>query len=1030
MLIQKQTSNSIKKIRIMRNFHKIILPFFTLVFALSISGAFAQSAEQPAKKTSAFNQYFYMNGSLGYSTFWGDISSENSTTEIGAKVNFFENPRWAGSFSLGYQFSPIFGTRFNMLSSRTRSERSTQLYEGQYTDFSAQLTVDFTNIFRDNYDAKFNLYGFAGAGFMTHSANIFKANSSQIYTTIYNGTDYSNYKNTPFIFPFGFGAKYAVTENFDLTLETTLHYSNTDDLDRMGNDGLTKMDGVKYTALGLTYKFVEGTGGNFITKKSDGLFEPFFFAAWDLGFANFFGDIYSDNILGSENKFAWGIKAGYQFNPVLGFRLGVANGLLESQSDLYKFRGVFSDISAQLTVDFVNLFSDNYDPRFNLYGFVGVGRTYLEDGVYNVVFGTPVYAGAKPHFYSFPAGLGMSYGLNENIDLTFETSTRYTFDDLLENTTGGNMMFVNDRYQFTSIGLAYKFVGASAISFGGTNKMIKNAGMIVYKVTPAVLQEKGGKVPYEVSVTIPENYFARNAAINVAPVLKYGDKELALKSQTFVGEKVAADGQMVPYSTGGTYTFSGEFDFVPEMAASTVEVNPVVYIPKTGMENAYKNLTAAQFKIADGIIHTEDFAGGNEVSLLADNAYELETIITNSAKLYFPKNLYSYNNNFGLNKTDNVAAAREDLNKSLAKGLAIKNIAINAYASPEGEETFNANLSANRAKVGESYVRSEFQKLVKAKGSLINIKDLKNVSFKAIGNGPDWDGFMTALESSSIAEKSTILNVVKSASAANKEEEIRNMILIYPELENLLSTLRRAEIVVNSYKFKRTAEEIAALATTNPSALSYNELLYAATLTEDSEVQADIYKSAANLFATNWEAQTNYAYAETMNGNYSNALTALEKANELSPNNGIILNNMGVVHAKQGQWDKAKKCFTNAQGLGVNENYNLGVVAIQFGEYTKALELFGSKKCDVNVGLAQLMLKKYEAAKANLDCAEETCKTNYLLAVVGARTGNDAEVFAGLKKAFAINPKLKGKALNDREFLNYFNNDEFLSLVK
>lgn len=806
----------------MRNFHKIILTLFTLIFALSISVTNAQDTEQPSKKTTAFEQYFYLNGNLGIVTFYGDIAD---------KKDLLADPKFGFGLNLGYQFTPILGTRFNLTNGQTKSTLDHLFYDGSFTDFSAQLTVDISNLLFKNNDTKFNLYGFGGAGVIMYSGNsrVPIPGNSSFATGDFNGT--------AMVFPAGLGAKYALTENLDLTFEASFHYSSTDKLEE-------------------------------------------------------------------ANAADWG----------------------------------------------------------------------LEESFYKM-----------------------------------------------------------DAVKYASLGLTYKFVGAASSVLGGSGvgKMIRNHETVTYKVTPEVLQEKGGKVPYEVSVTFPENYFGRGAAVKLAPVLKYGDQELALATQFFVGEKVVGvDGQMVPYLTGGTYTFSGEFDFILEMASSTVVVTPVVYAPKSGVEPTFKNLAAAQVKIADGIIHTEDFAGGNEESLLATSGYELETIVSKTSNLFFPKNLFSYNKRTGLNKTEEATAARAAVNSFLAQGWEIKNITVNAYASPEGEETLNTSLSENRARVGDKYIHNELNKLINAKDSKINMENCSGVDFTVVSNGPDWDGFMAALEVSNIAEKSTILNVIKSAAPAEKEGEIKNMILIYPELENILSPLRRAEISVNCYEPKRTSEEIAAFATTKPKELSIQELLYAATLTEDVETQAAIYKTATELFADCWKAKTNYAYTEILNGNFSNALTYLEKANTLAPNNATILNNMGVIHAKQGQWAKAKKCFTNAQNLGASENYNLGVVAIQFGEYDKALKLFGSKKCDVNVGLAQLMIGKYEAAKANLSCAEETCKTNYLLAIVGARTSNDAEVFANLKKAFDINPKLKGKALNDREFVQYFDNGKFLSLVK
>ncbi|MCD6090551.1 MAG: tetratricopeptide repeat protein [Bacteroidales bacterium] len=807
----------------MRNFHKIILTLFTLVFALSVSTAKAQDTEQTAKKRTVFQQHLYVNGNLGINTLWGDITD---------KKDLLLEPEFGFGLNVGYQYSPIIGARLNMTSGKTKSTLDHLLYDGGFTDLSAQLTVDLTNLLYKDNNNKLNLYGFGGFGIMFYNGDAVIPMGYDNYA-VFPGS----YKSTAMVFPAGLGFKYNVTENLDVTVEGSFHYSSTDKLEGMSGED--------------------------------------------------------------------------------------ANG--------------------------------------------------------------------KQPFYTM------------------------------------------DAVKYASVGLTYKFVGASAIGIlggSGASKMIRNHETVSYKVTPAILQEKGNKVPYEVSVTFPANYFGQLAAVKVAPVLKYGDQEFALASQVFIGEKVIAKGQKVPYLTGGTYTFKGEFDYTPEMANSTVVVTPVIFTPKDNVTADFKNLGLDQIKLADGIIHTENFAGGNEEVLMADAGYKEVSIVNKSAKLFFPKNLFTYNKRSGLNNTETATAARNAVNSFLAQGWEIKNITINAYASPEGEESFNASLSENRAKVADKYIHTELLGLIKAKDSKIKMKDCSGVNFSVTGNGPDWNGFMIALESSSIAGKSTILNVIKSAAPSKKEEEIRNMILMYPELEKILSPLRRAKIVVNASEPKRSNEEIAALAITSPKDLTLEELLFAATLTNDKGAQAGIYKTAVDLFSNSYEANTNFATSEIQKGNLSNALTYLQKANTLSPNNPTVLNDMGVIYAKQGDWEKAKKYFTNAKNLGANENYNLGVVAIQYGEYDNALSLFGSRKCDVNVGLAQLMTGKYESAKANLSCAVETCKTNYLLAVVGARTEKDAEVFASLKKAFAINPKLKGSALNDREFIRYFENAEFLALIK
>ncbi|MCK5775142.1 MAG: tetratricopeptide repeat protein, partial [Bacteroidales bacterium] len=280
-------------------------------------------------------------------------------------------------------------------------------------------------------------------------------------------------------------------------------------------------------------------------------------------------------------------------------------------------------------------------------------------------------------------------------------------------------------------------------------------------------------------------------------------------------------------------------------------------------------------------------------------------------------------------------------------------------------------------------------------------------------------------------DKNTMINVIKSAAPEKKEEEIRNMILIYPELEDdILSPLRRAEITANCYEPKRSAEEISQMATTDPQKLTEEELLYAATLTEDDEAKAAIYKSAIKKDGNSWVAQNNAAAIDINEGSYGAALDHLDKANTISPNNPSVLNNYGVVYAKQGNWDKAEENFNASKSAGGNNNYNLGVIAIHKGEYENALKLFGSTKCDFNVALAHMMLKQYDKANDNLKCANENCKTNYLQAVIGARQGKKDVVITHLKKALEINPKLKARAANDREFIKCHSHEDFMNIIK
>ena len=201
---------------------------------------------------------------------------------------------------------------------------------------------------------------------------------------------------------------------------------------------------------------------------------------------------------------------------------------------------------------------------------------------------------------------------------------------------------------------------------------------------------------------------------------------------------------------------------------------------------------------------------------------------------------------------------------------------INGWASPEGEETFNQGLSEHRAETAEKNVMKKLTKAAK-ENEFIEDQQFEEIDIIMTANGPDWNGFMQAVEASDIKDKAAIINVINSASQDKREEEIRNMILIYPELEKeILPTLRRAEINVFTFEYKRPAEEIAEMSVTAPAELTLAELLYAATLTEDLETKRVIYTNVLELYPKCHRAMTNLAAVELADGNMDEAKALLK----------------------------------------------------------------------------------------------------------------------------------------------------------
>ena len=75
-------------------------------------------------------------------------------------------------------------------------------------------------------------------------------------------------------------------------------------------------------------------------------------------------------------------------------------------------------------------------------------------------------------------------------------------------------------------------------------------------------------------------------------------------------------------------------------------------------------------------------------------------------------------------------------------------------------------------------------------------KDAKNYEFNAKGNGPDWNLFVELVQNSNLADKDAIINNINKSS--DREQTIKEMIAIYPELENeILPLIRRAEVYID-----------------------------------------------------------------------------------------------------------------------------------------------------------------------------------------------------------------------------------------
>ena len=745
------------------------------------------------------------------------------------------------------------------------------------------------------------------------------------------------------------------------------------------------------------------------------------------GISQSYGDILSGswhgNMLGKDDiEFGFGARLGKHISPVFGiygsYIYAPLSGVSGKDTKNLYFETKLSDMILGTTVSFSNLFG-GYKPRLiNIYGTTGIGFVNFDAQAYDIATDLPVNEGYPGTTETMiPTGGGVDIRINNRWDINLETTIRWFDSDKLDGYISGQK---NDAYFFTSAGVGY--------SFWRTKKGPK----MQIETEPSMLALHGDSIPIEIKGTFPDAY-NKNAVVDFTPVLKYGTQTKQLETLYFQGEEVPEEykkpGAVVIPSTGGTFTYKTYVKYEPGMDVCELYVEPM---------SSVKGRTPSSLgdrKIADGLIMTSKRLENNEMLTLGAHDFVRNIVVTESGTIYYVVNRHDLNFNYKLNKSEDAKEGLLSMSDFIKKGWEIKDIEISAWASPEGEESFNQGLSQKRSVSAEKYMQGVYDKYVKdlAKKRGVSVDEVKkDIKFNSSANGEDWNGFMQALQASNIKDKNIIANVVNSQpDLAKREQEIRNMTVIYKEIEDeLLPPLRRAAINVNCYEPSYTDAQIAEYATSFPDSLNAKELLYAATLSSDANSQLRIYKTVIDKYPNDWRGYNNAGDACVELEDYEAAKQYYTKANSLSPNNGVVLNNMGAMAAKEKDYKKAKEYYLAAQKQGTDVGYNMGIVKIAEGNYNGAVNSLSSHKCDYNLALAHTLSGNYNAATSTLNCAEKTPDVTYLLAIIGARTNNDNMVFDNLKQTIAADPSFVNTAKDDKEFMKYFGNPQFIDIIK
>ena len=559
-------------------------------------------------------------------------------------------------------------------------------------------------------------------------------------------------------------------------------------------------------------------------------------------------------------------------------------------------------------------------------------------------------------------------------------------------------------------GLFFGLIAAIAL-LASCNKQLPSPDEL--SVNPNPLAKVGSKVNADITGTFPEKKFAKKGVLTVTPVLKYGDgQEVVGEPVTYVGEKSKENGKVVNYKKGGTYSQSCSFDYVPEMRKSELYLRFEGKIGKKVYE-------IPDLKIADGVIATSELAEAkdNKTAVTPD---KFQRIIQQTTEADIKFLIQQANIRSSETKKDEFKALQAEIKDAASnEKKEIKSIEVAGYASPDGSQSLNERLAKNRQKVSEDFIKKDLKK-----------NKVQN-AVEANMTAEDWDGFQKAMENSNMQDKDLVLRVLSMYSdPEERESQIKNLSSVYGSIaDDILPALRRSRLVLTTDLIGKSDEEIKELVANDPSQLNVEEMLYAATLTEDKNEKLAIYQKAADQF-NDYRAWNNMGQIYFDDDNIAEARRCFAKALEIQPNDPDVNYNAGVAALADGDLAKAEEYLGKAAGTSANLNGALGTLYTQKGDYAAAKNAYGDTPSN-NAAVQQILNEDYAAASQTLEnVPQPNATTAYLKAIVGARTNDKDAVYANLKSAIEQNPALKARAQEDIEFAKFAEEEEFQAIIK
>lgn len=567
-------------------------------------------------------------------------------------------------------------------------------------------------------------------------------------------------------------------------------------------------------------------------------------------------------------------------------------------------------------------------------------------------------------------------------------------------------------------------------------QMIKMAKEQKLEIKPNPLEVHKDTVNFDLSGNLPVKMLKKGTVYTLNTFYKYGENELALPGLPLKAEDY-------PNSAKEETKVSKAFMFPYKDAykTGTIEIQGVA-------SKGTKSKTTPRMPYATGIITTSKLVQNSYYAAFAAHSYNNQEELI---PVVIPNFIFERGKSV-LRPSEIKAEKGKQLDAFIASKNVTRTVTITGTHSPEGLERINSKLSEERAAAIEKFYRAQMKKY-DYQGVAAEVKFI----LKPITD--DWSEFKTALAAYSgisAEEKAAYLNVINNGGAFEEQEKQLKKLATYNKVfKDIYPGLRAAKTEILTIKVKKTDAEISILAkqittgAVKSDTLSFDELMYAATLTPSLEEKTAIYEAATKK-GTNWTAHNNLgaAYLQAVIENpaktdlIDKAAAQLEIAAKLNPSSEVHANLASVALMKGNPY----KAYSHARMAlnGANNDVTRGVNGVKgaceiyMANYGAAVtSTSSSADTHVNLfnkGLAQLLNKDFSNASSSF--AESTRKNSsyaiayYGAAVAAARSGNGDAVVSNLVNAVKNDSNLKEKALTDLEFAKFNTTEAFRNALK